>query len=62
MKNIDQEPKENVDNAPLSIGENDIWTQPFPKRFNKTIPINKEGPFGFATGYIPAIKVKKKKK
>lgn len=40
----------------------DEWKEPFPKKFNKTIPINKEGPFGFATGYIPAIKVKKKKK
>lgn len=43
----------NTEELPISIGEEDEWTQPFPKKLNEFIPINKETKFGFCTGYIP---------
>ena len=41
--------------------EKDEWKEPFPKKFNKVIPINRHSPFGFATICIPAISKKIKR-
>lgn len=43
--------KDNTKDTPISIGDNDVWTLPFPDNSEEFIPCEMETEFGFSPGY-----------